>query len=283
MLRGLIQSLAAQGRTDEAAELMREQALTGELPPVMPTPGMLHARALVRRQEGALAIALEDLLRAGEIAEQVGLTDPYAVPWRLAAAEILCELGESSEARALAEAHLELAMKTGLDESIGGALRVLGLIDGGADGHARLAEAIVRLERSAARLELAHALVDSGTLGLEVASPGARDELERGTRLAAELGATVLADHGVQALRAAGSRPRRIARRGAQALTAAEQRAARLAAEGLTNREIAQTLVLSEKTIESHLASTFRKLGIRSRLQLPDLLQIEGQGQGFSG
>jgi DNA-binding NarL/FixJ family response regulator len=87
----------------------------------------------------------------------------------------------------------------------------------------------------------------------------------------------------VQALRAAGSRPRRIARRGAQALTAAEQRAARLAAEGLTNREIAQTLVLSEKTIESHLASTFRKLGIRSRLQLPDLLQIEGQGQGFSG
>ena len=42
-----------------------------------------------------------------------------------------------------------------------------------------------------------------------------------------------------------------------------------MAADGLTNREIAQALFLTEKTIEVHLTSTYRKLDIRSRSQLP--------------
>jgi DNA-binding NarL/FixJ family response regulator len=41
-----------------------------------------------------------------------------------------------------------------------------------------------------------------------------------------------------------------------------------MAAEGLTNREIAQALFLTEKTIEHHLSSVYRKLGIRSRVHL---------------
>jgi DNA-binding NarL/FixJ family response regulator len=43
---------------------------------------------------------------------------------------------------------------------------------------------------------------------------------------------------------------------------------ARLAADGLTNREIAQALFVTEKTIETHLRSVFRKLAIGSRSQL---------------
>jgi DNA-binding NarL/FixJ family response regulator len=43
---------------------------------------------------------------------------------------------------------------------------------------------------------------------------------------------------------------------------------ARMAAEGLTNREIAQALFLTEKTIEVHLTRAYRKLGIKSRSQL---------------
>ena len=42
-------------------------------------------------------------------------------------------------------------------------------------------------------------------------------------------------------------------------LTASELRVARLAADGLTNREIAQSLLLTEKTIEVHLTSSYRK------------------------
>jgi DNA-binding CsgD family transcriptional regulator len=51
-------------------------------------------------------------------------------------------------------------------------------------------------------------------------------------------------------------------------LTPQEFRVARLAGTGARNREIAQTLSLSEKTVETHLAAAFRKLGIRSRTEL---------------
>lgn len=63
------------------------------------------------------------------------------------------------------------------------------------------------------------------------------------------------------------------ARGDGQRLTPAERRAAVLAAHGLTNREIAAELFLSEKTIESTLSSVYRKLGIRSRARLAAALK----------
>ena len=55
-------------------------------------------------------------------------------------------------------------------------------------------------------------------------------------------------------------------------LTRRELEVARLAARGLTDRGIADRLVLSVRTVESHLASAYRKLGIGSRRQLRDIL-----------
>ena len=55
--------------------------------------------------------------------------------------------------------------------------------------------------------------------------------------------------------------------------TPAERRVAELAAAGRTNRDIAQSLFVSEKTVETHLARVFRKLAISSRRELPDLLR----------
>ena len=57
------------------------------------------------------------------------------------------------------------------------------------------------------------------------------------------------------------------------ALTPAEQRVAELVIEGRTNREVAAELVLSPHTVESHLRSAYRKLGIRSRVELARRLQ----------
>jgi DNA-binding CsgD family transcriptional regulator len=51
-------------------------------------------------------------------------------------------------------------------------------------------------------------------------------------------------------------------------LTRAERRVAELAADGLTNKEIAQRLVVTVSTVEFHLSKTYAKLGIRSRAQL---------------
>jgi len=57
-------------------------------------------------------------------------------------------------------------------------------------------------------------------------------------------------------------------RRAPDELTATELRVAELAAAGMTNREVAQVTYMSAKTVEAHLASVYRKLGIRSRAQL---------------
>jgi DNA-binding NarL/FixJ family response regulator len=78
----------------------------------------------------------------------------------------------------------------------------------------------------------------------------------------------VLAERAHTELAATGTRPRRIALSGVEALTPSEQRVAAMAAEGMTNRDIAQALFVTPKTIEVHLSSVYRKLGISSRSQL---------------
>ena len=76
-------------------------------------------------------------------------------------------------------------------------------------------------------------------------------------------------------LNAAGARPRRIVRTGVDALTASEQRTARMAADGMTNREIAQALFVTTRTVETHLTAAYRKLDITSRDELRGRLAIE--------
>ena len=73
-------------------------------------------------------------------------------------------------------------------------------------------------------------------------------------------------------LRATGARPRRVVLTGLDSLTASERRIAELASQGLTNREIAQTLFVTARTVEGHLTSVFRKLMLDSRDELPAAL-----------
>jgi DNA-binding NarL/FixJ family response regulator len=54
-------------------------------------------------------------------------------------------------------------------------------------------------------------------------------------------------------------------------LTPAERRVAELVAAGHTNREVAETLVLSVHTVEAALTQAYRKLGVRSRTELARL------------
>ncbi|HVG74491.1 MAG TPA: helix-turn-helix transcriptional regulator, partial [Thermoleophilaceae bacterium] len=69
-----------------------------------------------------------------------------------------------------------------------------------------------------------------------------------------------------------GARPRRVVLTGLDSLTASERRIAELAGQGLTNREIAQTLFITARTVEGHLTSVFRKLSVDSRDALPAAL-----------
>jgi DNA-binding CsgD family transcriptional regulator len=82
----------------------------------------------------------------------------------------------------------------------------------------------------------------------------------------------LLAGRARHELRAAGARPRRAALAGVDALTPAEHRVATLAADGYNNREIAEQLYITRRTVETHLTHAFQKLDINGRSELPALL-----------
>ena len=129
------------------------------------------------------------------------------------------------------------------------------------------------LEPSRARLEHARVLVDLGaTFRAAGQRTAAREPLLEGLTLAARCGASVLERRARAELAAIGLRPRKTERAGADSLTPSERRVVELAATGGTNREIAQTLFVTEKTVETHLGHSFRKLDISSRRQLPEVL-----------
>ena len=86
------------------------------------------------------------------------------------------------------------------------------------------------------------------------------------------MGAARLAEQAETELRATGARPRRVVLTGVESLTSSERRIADLASRGLTNREIAQTLFITTRTVEGHLTSIFRKLQLDSRNDLQAVL-----------
>jgi DNA-binding CsgD family transcriptional regulator len=164
----------------------------------------------------------------------------------------------------------------GTARAIGMALRAAGLVHGGARGLELLAESVAVLEGSPARLEHARALTD---FGAAVRRSGRRSDarapLRQGLDLAEACGAAPLAERARHELRAAGGRPRRPRLSGAEALTASERRIAAMAVEGLSNPEIAQALFVTKKTVEAHLGSAYRKLGIHSRAELAVALRTD--------
>ena len=130
-------------------------------------------------------------------------------------------------------------------------------------------------ESSTARLERAKALAALGSAFRRARQPkDARDPLARALELADACGAYGLAAHARAELHAAGARPRTTALQGVEALTPSERRVAALAAEGQTNRDIAQALFVTPKTVEVHLSSAYRKLAIRSRHELAAALAV---------
>jgi DNA-binding CsgD family transcriptional regulator len=121
-------------------------------------------------------------------------------------------------------------------------------------------------------------LVDIGsTLRRQRHPAAAREPLRRALDLARACGLRPLAERAEHELRAAGARPRRDRITGRDALTATERRVAQLAIEGMTNRQIAETLFVTRKTVESHLDHVFRKLGIHARRELERALTGEDE------
>jgi DNA-binding CsgD family transcriptional regulator len=211
---------------------------------------------------------------AGRLAEAVNARHSAIAPWRPPAVGILLAREEVEEAKRLADEDVERARAFGAPGPLGAALRAQGLTMGGAEGIERLRESEQMLSPSPSRLEHARTLVELGAaLRRAKHRKESRDPLRRGLDIARRGGALVLAERAHVELRASGARPRRLVLTGVESLTPSERRVAELAAQGLTNREVAQQLYLTKKTVETHLGHVYRKLDISSRSRLADALE----------
>ncbi len=263
----LARAMIDRGRRDEArAVLEAGQAMLDE------SDGGRYWRA----------VELELLVAEGRDEEAVSRSQTYArlhghvvlpasAHWRSATARALDRLGRGDEAIALAEAELADARKWGAPGTVGPVLRVLG---GLRRDTALLEQAVEVLETSRARLEHAKALADLGAALRHERRPSeAREPLRRALELADACSADALVEHVRAELYATGARPRTAALGGVEALTASERRVAGFAAGGQSNRDIAQALFVTPKTVEVHLSNAYRKLGIRSRRELAAALE----------
>ena len=264
----LADALIEQGKLDDAAAVLSRAG--SELGPESGSVVFLRdSRARLRVLRGDIAGGLEELLEVGIIYEAIGGRNPGLISWRSGAALAHLRQGEREDARRLAEEEVALAQAWGAPRALSVALRARGLVEGGREGLVTLGEAVDVVADSPARLAHAQARTELGAaLHRANRRSEAREQLRRGLELATLCGAAPLAARAETELRATGARPRRIALQGIESLTPSERRVAELAAEGPTNREIAQALFVTPRTVELHLANAYRKLGIGSRSQL---------------
>src|SRR5262249_5443490 len=174
--------------------------------------------------------------------------------WRRFAVDGLLLLGRRDEARALAEEELEIARRWGARNEIGASLRGVGLAAGGVEGERLLEEGVEFLAGTGANLQYARALLDLGPAYRRAGRrTEARERLREAASLALSGGMLALAERANEELAATGARPRTALRTGIDALTPSERRVAELAADDLSNKEIAQALFVTVKTVELHL------------------------------
>jgi DNA-binding CsgD family transcriptional regulator len=164
------------------------------------------------------------------------------------------------------------AIASGTPWALGLAAWSMALVSAGPEAEERYREAIEQLGncRMVAHLARAH-LVYGEWLRREGRRRDAREQLQTAHGLLSDMGAEAFAERAARELRATGEQARKRSPQPADALTAQEAHIARLVATGATSREVAAQLFLSPRTIEAHLRSIFRKLGITSRRQLKQL------------
>ncbi|WP_240167346.1 AAA family ATPase [Streptomyces noursei] len=251
------------------------RALTGApIPPGAESsvhwPLLLHARARVAADEGRWAEAVELFKEGGRWLLRRQWVNPAVLPWRSLAARVLITLGDREQARRLIDEELTLARRWGAPSAVGLAHLCAGSLD--APGPAAGSGGSTGIARWPNQLAYAWGLADLAT-----------EEATKGDHTIAARLLTELSGHRVTRTSSRlAERARWLATRLEQtatpneftsskewaALTPAERQTAELAGRGLGNREIAEQLSVSRRTVELRLSSTYKKLGITSREEL---------------
>ena len=248
-----------QGRLEEAEVLLTGYEDYG-------SAALPRARLHLARGESQVARAV--LEQALQPLEPSSL---YRAPLLRLLIDCCLSLGDQTAAQKICAALIEQAHAAQSNILLAEADLALGLLrrssgDAAAsECFARALERLADLEQSVlagrAKLELARTL-------LETDRPGAITWARAALACFTRLGASQDADAARQFLRAAGATPGPPqAEQPHTVLTARETEVLALLAHGLTNRELATRLVISEKTVEHHVRQILSKLGLRSRAE----------------
>ncbi len=267
-------------------EPVAELVETLELPPPFAetySGALLHeVRAALRMERGDRPGALAEL-RAAERIMRPMRAGPRMGSWRSRLALAL-PAEDRAEALGLAEEELRLALEVESPRAVGVAQRTLGMLVGDEGGIELLRQSVAVLRESPSPLEQGRSLAELGAaLRRGNSRIEARDRLREAADLAQQCGAERLEGRIGEEMRVAGGKPRRRAISGPESLTPAERRVATAAAGGATNREIAQELFVSLRTVEMHLTNTYRKLETSTRADLAEVLVAEARGEGSIG
>jgi DNA-binding CsgD family transcriptional regulator len=230
-----------------------------------------QALGFIELSVGDHEAAVACLEPAWALHQQAGVREPtYRFPADLA--ESLIAVGRADEAEPIVTWLAERGDELAHGWAIGAAARCRGLL---LAAHGSLPPALAELGRAAEAhrligipLELARTLLTRGRIARRAKGKReAREALEDAMEIFERLPAPLWVDKARSELaRISGRRP------SSGRLTPTEARVARLAAVGRTNQEIADTLFMSVRTVESHLARTYAKLGVRSRTELAGAL-----------
>ncbi|MGI5154024.1 AAA family ATPase [Microbispora sp. CA-102843] len=260
------------GELDVAESLLASVDPYGDWHPLisgyaMDCLGRLHL-ARGRARDG-----LRVLLECGRRLTSSGIANPACVPWGTNAVLAYMLFGEQAAARIVAERELELAHAWGSPTTIARALSAGSVAYEGTTRLKMLHEAVDLLHNRASRLEYTRALVRLGIALLQTGDDQkARDTLAAGLRLANDCGAVRLAGLADKHLTATGARSPRVRQDGEHPLTTGERRVTDLVLQGMSNLEVAIALSISKRTVDTHLARIYRKLGIHTRAELAAIL-----------
>ena len=273
----LVDAQIARGQLDEASETWRSAGLDADRGITIGAISHHETKGRLDAANGRAAQALEEYAMCGRLEREWGILTPAVSDWRSDAVPLLLAAGRQDEAGTLIDEQLRRCRAFGAPRPLGAALRAASLLHERDESIPLLEEAVSVLETSPGRLELAYAMLALGSAQRRAGRRAeARPMLAEALEVALACQADAVARRAHEELIAAGARPRRDPIESRSKLTASESRVARMAAEGMTNREVAQALFVTEKTIENHLRSVFRKLEIGSRTQIAQALTVAG-------
>jgi DNA-binding CsgD family transcriptional regulator len=280
---GMLACVLLTGGENKATEaLLRQQrCMSGLIPgPAWGAQEMLVARAWLRAHVGDVANAARDLDDALQ-ADGPGFW--YA--WSALGVDLLCRIGRLTDARHLAQTFLRRAQAADAPDLRAIALRMLGSALGGRQGERLAHQAACHLRSGPARLELAHALACLGELqsashGSEVAVTTLTEALHLASRCQARL-LSERVGRRLAVIEGASSRTSPL--RGVLSLTPRERQVLADAVRGQTNESISQRLHITRRTVELHLSSAYRKLGVKGRRELPAVFERDGMWDLLSG